>query len=209
MNERLFSESIMRKLLAKYSSEERVSFYNYYVQKHLAKKLDLQPCIHILNCTKVLVNLDNDNYEGASVVKIDGETMRGYKLGVLRGILDDSGIAEEIMFGTLKTHDMEQFQKMLRNTSCFHENDILINDRRFLSRKMANCLKTIRKVDAYLPARENMAIYQDAVKLAAANRKWQKNPNRRRKNQEIQLATDLAHYGKVVNHKRMCQSMPA
>lgn len=26
--------------------------------------------------------------------------MCGYKLGVLRGILDDSGIAEEIVFGT-------------------------------------------------------------------------------------------------------------
>lgn len=48
--------------------------------------------------------------------------MRSYKLGVL----DDSGIAEEIVFGTLKTHDMEQCREMLKNTTCFHENDILI-----------------------------------------------------------------------------------
>lgn len=77
----------MRKLLTKYSSGEWVSFYNSYVHEHLMEELDIQPCIHILDCTKILVNLDNDNYESSSVVKIDGETMRGYKLGVLRGVL--------------------------------------------------------------------------------------------------------------------------
>lgn len=191
VNEGLFSESVMRKLLAKYKSEEWVCFYNDYVQKHLMKELDIQPCIHILDCTKVLVNLENENYENSSVVKIDGETMRGYKLGVLRGVLDDSGIAEEVVFGTLKTHDMEQCREMLTNTSCFHENDILINDRGFLSREMTNYLKTVRKVDTYIPARENMIIYQDAVKLAATSGNWQKHPNRKRKEQEIQLVTNL------------------
>ncbi len=160
---------------------------NTYVQDYLCPKLDVQPCIHILDCTKVLVNLDNDNYENSSVVKIDGETMRGYKLGVLRGVLDDSGIAEEIVFGTLKTHDMEQCRQMLRTTSCFQENDIWINDRGFLSREMVNYLKKVRKVDTYLPAKENMTLYQDAVKLAATNGKWQKHPNRKRKEQDIML----------------------
>lgn len=191
INEGLFSESVMRKLLAKYSSGEWVSFYNDYVQKHLLCKLDLQPNIHILDCTKILVNLDNENYENSSVVKIDGETMRGYKLGVLRGVLDDSGIAEEIVFGTLKTHDLEQCREMLRNTPCFRESDILINDRGFLSREMINYLKNVRKVDTYIPAKEDMTVYQDAVKLATAGGKWQKHPNRKRKDQEIQLVTDL------------------
>ena len=191
VNDGLFSESVMRKLLAKYKSEEWVSFYNSYVKEHLMKKLDIQPCVHILDCTKILVNLDNDNYENSSVVKIDGETMRGYKLGILRGILDDSGIAEEIVFGTLKTHDMEQCREMLKKTSCFHENDILINDRGFLSREMTNYLKTERRVDTYIPARENMTVYQDAVKLATASGKWHKHPNPKRKDQEIQLVTDL------------------
>ncbi len=191
VNDGLFSESVMRKLLAKYKSEEWVSFYNVYVQEHLMKELDIQPCVHILDCTKVLVNPDNDNYENSSVIKTDGETARGYKLGVLRGILDDSGIAEEIVFGTLKTHDMEQCREMLKNTSCFHENDILINDRGFLSREMTNYLKTERKVDTYIPARKNMTVYQDAVKLATASGKWHKHPNPKRKDQEIQLVTDL------------------
>ena len=117
--------------------------------------------------------------------------MRGYKLGVLRGVLDDSGIAEEIVFGTLKIHDMEQCREMLRNTPCFHENDILINDRGFLSREMINYLKTTRKVDTYIPAKKNMTLFQDAVNVAVSAGKWQKHPNRKRKDQEIQLATDL------------------
>ena len=111
------------------------------------KELDIQPCMHILDCTKLLVNLDDSNYENSSVAKIDGESMRGYKLGVLRGILGDSGIVEEIVSGTLKTHDIEQCREMLQATFCFHENDILINDRRFLSRDMANYLKTVRKAE--------------------------------------------------------------
>jgi hypothetical protein len=191
VDEGLFSESVMRKLLAKYSSEEWISFYNSYVQELLLQKLDIQPSIHILHCTKVLINLDSSNYENSSVVKIDGASMCGYKLGILRGILDDSGIEEEIVFGTLKTHDMEQCREMLKTTSHFHENDILINDREFLSREVTNYLKTVRKVDAYIPARENMTICQDAVKLAATSGKWQKRPNRKRKGQEIQLVTDL------------------
>ena len=36
-----------------------------------------------------------------------------------------------------------------------------------------------------------MTLYQDAVRLAVANETWQKHPNRKRKEQEIQLVTDL------------------
>lgn len=199
----------MRKLISKYTSGEWVDFYNHYVQDSLVKKLEIQPCIHILDCTKIPVNLENENYEEATVVKIDGKTFRGYKLGVLRGLLDDSGIVEEIVFGTIKTHDMEQCRDMLRNTVCFKEGDILINDRGFLSREMTNDLKTRRKVDTYLPARENMTIFQDAVQMAKTSGKWKNHPNRKRKTQEIQLVTGLGHYGKVMIPERTSQSTHA
>ncbi len=191
LNEGLFSESVMRKLLSKYSSEEWICFYNSYVQKHLMPKLDIKPNIHILDCTKIPVNLQNENYENSSVVKIDGETFCGYKLGVLRGIMDDSGIAEEIVFGTLKTHDLELVKDMLKTTLCLKVYDILVNDRGFLSREILNYLKTERKVDTYIPARENMTIFEDAVNLAKKAGNWQKHPNKKRKDQEIQLVTDL------------------
>ncbi len=56
VNEGLFSESVMRRLPAKYKSEDCTSFYNDYVQKYLMKELDIQSCVHILDCTKVLIN---------------------------------------------------------------------------------------------------------------------------------------------------------
>ena len=181
----------MRKLLLKYTSEEWISFYNSYVQKYLTPKLNIKPDIHILDCTKIPVNLQNENYENSSVVKIDGEVFRGYKLGVLRGVMDDSGIAEEIVFGTLKTHDLELIKDMLKTTSCLKAYDIIINDRGFLSREILNYLKTERKVNTYIPAKENMIIFEDAVNLAKKAGKWQKHPNKKRKDQEIQLVTDL------------------
>ena len=56
---------------------------------------------------------------------------------------------------------------------------------------MANYLKTERKVDTYVPARENMDIFKDAVSLAVSSGKWQKHPNKKRKDQEIQLVKSL------------------
>ncbi|EOS21308.1 hypothetical protein C804_06038 [Lachnospiraceae bacterium A4] len=70
LNEGLFSESVMRKLLLKYTSEEWISFYNSYVHNCLKSKLDIKPNIHILDCTKTPVNLQNENCENSSVVKI-------------------------------------------------------------------------------------------------------------------------------------------
>ena len=207
LNEGLFSESVMRKLLLKYTSEEWISFYNSYVQKYLMPKLNIKPDIHILDCTKIPVNLHNENYENSSVVKIEGQVFRGYKLGVLRGVMDDSGIAEETVFGTLKTHDLELIRDMLKTTYCLKAYDIIINDRGFLSREILNYLKTERKVNTYIPAKENMIIFEDAVNLAKKAGKWQKHPNKKRKDQEIQLVTDPGLYGRVTNQNRMYLSM--
>ena len=69
--------------------------------------------------------------------------------------------------------------------------DIIINDRGFLSREILNYLKTERKVNTYIPAKENRIIFEDAVNLAKKAGKWQKHPNKKRKDQEIQLVTDL------------------
>lgn len=96
INDGLFSESVMRKLLSKYTSEEWVSFYNSYVHDCLMPKLDIKPNIHILDCTKIPVNLHNENYENSSVVKIEGEVYRGYKLGVLRGVWTRTEILENL-----------------------------------------------------------------------------------------------------------------
>lgn len=55
----LFTEGVMRNLTVKYSAEELITSYNHYVQKIVIKDLNLAPSIHILDCTKIHVNLDN------------------------------------------------------------------------------------------------------------------------------------------------------
>ena len=73
INEGLFSETVMRRLLAKYKSEEWVSFYNDYVQKHLMKELKIQPCVHIQDCTKVLV-------KGWILIPLPGRTWQSTRM---------------------------------------------------------------------------------------------------------------------------------
>lgn len=102
--------------------------------------------IHILHCSKIKVNLQNSNYENSEVIKDDGEAIRGYKIKTLRGLLDDSGIIEEIVFNSIKPHDLEIYRDMLLNSKYLKPNDILINDKGFISREVINELKAKRQV---------------------------------------------------------------
>jgi hypothetical protein len=187
----LMDEGSVRHLLGKYKQNEMISGYNQCVQGHILPRMGLEASVHILDCTELEVELKNENYEESSVIKIEGITRRGYKLSTLRGITGDTGIIEEIRFGTLKEHDLELSREMILNSTMLKPNDILINDRGFLSRDVLNELKTRRKVDTYIPLRNNMIAYQDAVSIAKDECNWQTHPNKKRKNQKIALVTDV------------------
>ena len=107
LEEGLFAEGVMRNALKKYEAQEFIDSYNHYIQNVVMPSLDIAPSIHILDCTKIQVNLDNENYENSEVIKDDGQTIRGYKMGTLRGLMDDSGIIEEIVFDAIKPYDLE------------------------------------------------------------------------------------------------------
>ena len=57
LNEGLFSESVLRNRLSKYSSEEWICFYNSFVQNCLMPKPDIRPNFYIFDCIKVPVDL--------------------------------------------------------------------------------------------------------------------------------------------------------
>lgn len=193
LKEALMRESSLRLLLGKYDAAELFSAYNDTVQKHIMPKIDAQPDIHILDCTDLYVNLDNENYEGAEVTKNKyGDVARGYKLGTIRGIVEDTGIIEEICFGSLKAHDLNLTKDMVMNSKVFKDGDILINDRGFLDRELINHLKNKRGVDTYVPLKTNMTAYDVAVTAAQTCGKWEDHPSR--DNQKICLVTDLGLY---------------
>lgn len=189
----MMQESSLRFLFGKYKAEELFENYNSAVQDYIMPKLDMIPNIHILDCTELSVNLDNQNYEGATVCTNKyGNTDRGYKLSCLRGLVDDTGIIEEICFGGMNVHDLKLSENMLRTTKVFKPGDILIEDRGFLDRDLINYLKTERKVDTYVPLKTNMVAYQTAVKIAISENKWEPHPSR--KNQKISFVPNLKEY---------------
>lgn len=193
LKDSLMRESSLRLLLGKYNSDELFSAYNDTVQNHIMPKMNTKPDIHILDCTDLYVNLDNDNYEGAEVTKNKhGDIARGYKLGSIRGIVGDTGIIEEICFGSLKTHDLTLTKNMIMNSKVFKEGDILINDRGFLDRDLINYLKKERGVDTYVPLKTNMTAYDVAVTTAQTYGKWEDHPSR--ENQKIAFVPNLKEY---------------
>lgn len=190
----LMRESSLRFLIGKYSSEELFAAYNNTVQNFIMPTINVRPDIHILDCTDIPVNLKNSNYEGSEVVTKDkfGNTTRGYKLATLRGIVDDTGLIEEICFGAINIHDLELTRNMLYTTPLLKEGDILINDRGFMDRTLMNYLKRERGVDTYIPLRSNMIAYEMATSAAQYQNNWEKHPSRN--NQKITFIKNLKDY---------------
>lgn len=186
----MMTESSLRFLFGKYDASTVFSSYNKAVQDHIMKKLDIVPNIHILDCTELSVNLKNQNYEQSAVTinKYD-EMDRGYKLATLRGLVEDTGLIEEIEFGAMNVHDLELSRNMLKETKVFNPGDILIEDRGFIDRDLINFLKRERQTDTYVPLRSNMVAYKIAVDAAKEENNWEEHPTR--KGQKITLITDL------------------
>lgn len=192
----LMRESSLRFLLEKYNPDLFINGYNDTVQKGILPLLDITPNIHILDCTELEVNLKNENYEHSSTTysKTRERIIRGYKLSTLRGIVDDTGIIEEIRFGKVSTHDLKLSEEMVKTTPVLKPGDILINDRGFISRELLNYLKLKREVDAYIPLRRDMEAYNEAVFSAKEQNDWKPHPNKNRMNQVISSVSGMGLY---------------
>jgi hypothetical protein len=187
----LMDEGSIRKLVGKYEAQEWIEGYNRYVQEHALSVMGLEANIHILDVTKLEVNLDNPNYEGAEVSKEGEAAHRGYKLATLRGVCGDRGVIEEIRFGSIREHDFKLSAEMLKGTATLKDGDMLVMDRGFIDREMINHLKRERSVDLYIPLRKDMDAYEEAVKIAKAANQWSTHPNPKRKQQKIADVRDL------------------
>ena len=187
----LFNEGTLRSLLGKHQANEFVEGYNRCVQEHILPHVGMTADVHILDCTKLDVKLENANYEGSSVITDENGKRRGYKLASLRGLNGDGGVIEEIRFGTMKDHDLTLSRDIILKSPVLKPGDVLINDRGFLSREVLNELKAKRLVDTYIPLRRDMDAYEQAVSLAREAGKWAAHPNRKRKGQLIAFVEEL------------------
>lgn len=194
VNQGMMSDGSIRSMLDKYEKDELIASYNAYLRDCAMKRAGISPDIHILDCTKVEVNIDNENYEGAEVIQDGDGVHRGYKLAVLRGITADTGIIEEVRLTGMRTHDLTACRDMVIESPLLKHGDILINDRGFISREFMNQLKTQKGVDTYIPLKKNMEAYEQAVTIAKSEDKWQKHPNKKRTNQRITLVRSLGGF---------------
>ncbi|GMO43895.1 MAG: hypothetical protein Ta2B_24570 [Termitinemataceae bacterium] len=191
-DEGLMCEGEYRYFFTKYTKYEFVTGDNDCVRQHILPKAGINCNIHLLDCTKIEVNLKNENYKGAAIVKDDEGIKRGYKAGTLRGISGDGGVIEEIRFGSISEHDLTLCRDMILTSQVLKQGDILINDRGFLSREIINELKAKRGVDVYVPLKKGMDAYEEAVLLAKMpETKWYNHPNKKRNTQKIAFVSEL------------------
>ncbi len=197
-NEGLLKESNIRAMLGRYEQEDKtnIEFNNYFIKKtnEVIKtiiEINGTECnIHILDCSILDVNLDNPNYEGSTTTYKGGKKLRGYKIGMLRGVTPTGGIIEEVCMSTAKDHDFKMSKDMIIKSKYLKEGDYLLEDRGFLD---IDLFKELNGKGIYIiiPAKKNMEIFIEAVAAATAENNWIKHPNPKRKGQEITLVKDL------------------
>ena len=191
-----FSGDVTRKILNDMVPQELVDWYNHVVGKAYVSQINYRPTLHILDCTELEVNLENEHYAGSVIVrrkkkrkdgKEEDELKRGYKLGSLRSLIDDGGVITAMAFGAMNVHDLTLCKDMIMTTSHLKPGDMLIHDRGFLDGDTISRLKKERKVDVLLPLRSDMKAYADSLTTAYhpdSAGSWEEHPTR--ENQQIQ-----------------------
>ena len=181
-----FNGDVTRKMLNGVEAQELIRWYNRVVGAAYLRQAAYKPCIHILDCTKLVVNFDNERYEGSGIVENDkGELERGYKLGSLRSLLDDGGIITAIAFGAIQVHDLTLCKDLLLSITYLKPGDMVIVDRGYLDGETISRLKKKRKVDVILPLRSDMKAYECALMTAYHETSGPWEPHPTRENQEI------------------------
>lgn len=223
-NEELLKESNIRSFLSKYDEnyktkivekqknngkinlDREIKFNNYFIQyfnrftKEYLIKTKTECNIHIWDCSVLDVNFNNENYEGSTITTKGGEKLRGYKIGVLRGVTPNGGVIEEICMDTAKTHDLDMSKETLLNSKYLKPEDYLLMDRGFLDIKTFKKL-TKKDIKVIIPAKKSMEIFETAVSEAKEKNQWKKHPNKKRKGQDITLVQNLENFWLEKNDK--------
>jgi hypothetical protein len=176
-----FSGDVIRKKLNGTKPSELLDWYNCIAGRAYLRQADYDPDFHILDCTKLVVNYHNENYEGSGIVTNDeGEKDRGYKLGSLRSLLDDGGIITSIGFGSIETHDLTLCRDILLKSPHLKPGNMVIADRAYIDGELITKLKLKRKLDILIPLRSNMQAYEDAIVSAYFHKDipWEPHPTR-------------------------------
>jgi hypothetical protein len=201
-----FHGDVVRKLLDLIAEQDQeakrmpgqslVDWYNHTVGEAYCRAIGAEPCVHILDCTKLAVNLRNEHYELSGVTSRQDTpagpkiSERGYKLGTLRSLLDEGAVMTAIAWGSIERSDLVVTHDLVRQTRHLHPGDLLLEDRGFLDADTINFLKVERRVDVFTGLRSDMLLLRAAIAETQGNPgNWRPHPTR--KNQQIQLVSGL------------------
>ena len=192
-----FNGDVIRKMLNSIKPEDLINWYNKNIGKAYLRQSGYRPSFHILDCTDLEVNFDNENYEGSGIVKRkkkssekkknskeEEEIKRGYKLGSLRSLLDDGGIITGIAYGAINVHDLELCKDLLMTSPMLKAGDTILFDRAFIDGLTISRLKKKRHLDVIIPLRSDMLAYEDSLVTAyhlgnpSESSNWENHPKR-------------------------------
>lgn len=196
----LLLENNIRNFINNYTPKNLINSFNRHINNLMNKAVET-PAKHILDCTVLEVNLNNENYEKSSIVKDkDGVVKRGYKLAMLRGILPTGGIIEEVNIDSINKHDLKVSESILLKSKHLKSGDLLLQDRGFIDLEIFRNL-TSRGINIIMPARKDMDLYKACLAEAISADVWQKHPNKKRKGQDIAFVTNLEEFWITENER--------
>jgi hypothetical protein len=166
---------------ARAAAQELVNWYNKTVGLSILRygSRGSGRRIHILDTTKIEVELETANYELSGVVRNeDGSLSRGYKLATLRTLLETAGIMSAVEIGPIERHDFELSKELLHKSRALRAGDLILQDRGLIDGQMTSWLKRKRQVDVIVPLRSDMQAFQEARDLALLEGNWQPHPSR-------------------------------
>lgn len=199
--ESILKESNIRAILNLYETNvketndfnnEFIVFFNDF-NKLFLETAEVNSNIHILDCSILDVNYNNENYEGSTTTEKGGKKLRGYKIAALRGITPNGGVIEEISMSSAKDNDFKMSKDFVLNSKYLKPGDYLLEDRGFLDIEQIKELNQ-KEIKVIIPAKKNMEIYVAAVEAAKSKDEWIKHPNSKRKGQEITLIENMESF---------------
>jgi hypothetical protein len=200
--EGLFQSDTLRKVLLQIETADRaagqrpgqslIDWFNQSVGPAFLRAADGGTGAWILDCTKLLVNLENGNYEGSAVATDeDGTPIRGYKLALLSALIEEGRLITRIGWDSVRESDHPVARPLVTGATPLARGDTLLHDRGLIDGATISCLKRDLGVDVVFGLRSNMLAARLAVAQAVCRPASHWCPHPTRPGQEILRVDDI------------------
>jgi hypothetical protein len=198
----LFQSDTLRKLLKQIEVADRatgqrpgqslIDWFNESVGPAFLRAAGGGTGAWILDCTKLLVNLENAHYEGSAVSKDeDGTPIRGYKLALLSSLVEEGRLIVRIGWDSVRESDHPVARPLLQGQTPLSPGDTLLHDRGLIDGATISCLKRDLGVDVVFGLKRDMLSFRLAVAQAVCRPASHWRPHPTREGQEVRRVENI------------------